>query len=196
MTPTRPSSARPAQRGMALVIVLGVVVLISALVAFAITVANRDGGQAGKRIRDITVQNVAEGALQYARAYFSTTYAVTGKTWDYYLALSYPASPTNSAATTLKGTNPELFPPVPTGYTCFVYARDDADEIPPASPDPTHDNNHLIYIGSSCVGPNGTTAELSAALIWDASRVSYSAQGSGGTHGINNYRGANNQAVH
>lgn len=183
---------RRAHRGMALIVVLGAVVLLTALVAFAITVSNRDGGQAGKRIHNLTTQNVAEGALQYARAFFSANYT----NWSTYLAISYPLGAVGGAATTLKGNYPELFPVVPSGYTCFVYARDDADEIPPALPDPTRDNNHLIYIGANCAGPNNTTAELTAALIWDASRTSYSAQGSGGTHGINNYRGANNQAVH
>jgi hypothetical protein len=179
---------------MALIVVLGAVVLLTALVAFAITVSNRDGAQAGKRIHNLTTQNVAEGALQYARALFSANYT----TWSTYLALSYPFGAVGGAADTLKANRPELFPAVPSGYTCFVYARDDADEIPPATPDPTRDNNHLIYIGANCTGPNGSASELTAVLLWDASgsRTTYTAQGSGGTHGINNYRGANNQAVH
>jgi hypothetical protein len=170
---------------MALIVVLGAVVLLTALVAFAITVSNRDGAQASSRIHNVTTQNVAEGAMQYARAMFSANYI----SWNNYLALTYPASPTSLAAVALKNTNPELFPTVPAGYACYVYARDDADELPPATPDPTHDNNHLIYIGANCTGPNNSASELTAVLIWDASRSSYSTQGSGGTHGINNYRG-------
>ena len=85
---------------------------------------------------------------------------------------------------------------MPAGYSCYIYARDDADELPPATPNPSRDNNQLIYIGAYCTGPANTTAELSAPLLWDASRVAYGSQGSGGTHGVNNYRGANNAAVH
>jgi hypothetical protein len=177
---------------MALIVVLGAVVLLTALVAFAITVSNRDGGQVGKRIHNVNIQNVTEGALQYARALFSSNY----NNWGTYLALSYPLGPIGLSATTLKGTNPELFPTVPTGYTCYVYARDDADETPPLAPNPGRDNNHLIYIGANCAGPNNTAAELTAALLFDPSRNPYTAQGSGGTRGINNYKGANNQGVH
>jgi hypothetical protein len=169
------------ERGIALIVVLSMVVLLTLLVAFAMTVSNRDGAQAGKRIHNMTVQNVAEGGLQYARAFFSVNYLQ----WNTYLALTYPP---------LKANNPELFPAVPSGYSCYVYARDDADELPPAIANAARDNNFLIYIGASCTGPGNTSAELSAPLIWDPSRVSYTAQSSGGTHGISNYRGAGNAA--
>ena len=178
-----PAARHPRQRGLAMVVVLSMVVLLTLVVSFAITVSNRDGAQVGKQIHNLTVQNVAESSLQYARQFFSINYLA----WNNYLALSYPP---------VVGNNPELFPAVPSGYNCYIYARDDADEIPPALSDPTHDNNHLIYIGARCTGPNNTTAELSAPLLWDASRTSYSSQGSGGTHGINNYHGAGNQNVH
>lgn len=170
------------ERGIALVVVLSMVVLLTLVVSFAITVSNRDGTQAGKRIHNLTVQNVTESALQYSRSFFSVNYLL----WHKYLGLTYPP---------VQGTNPELFPVVPSGYSCYIYARDDADEIPPAIPDPTTDNNHLIYVGASCTGPQNTSAELSAPLLWDASRTGYTAQGSGGTHGINNYRGATNVVI-
>lgn len=197
MTSSRRSFPLRAARGMALVVVLVMVAVITSMVAFAITVSGRDNTQAGKRVHNLSVQNVAEGALQYARAFFTTNYLYWNKgSGKGYLGLTYPTSLSGSAAATFQTNNPELFPTVPAGYLCMVYARDDADELPPALPDPTHDNNQLIYVGAFCTGPGNIVAEVSAALIWDASRVTYGAQSSGGAHGINNYRGANNRAVH
>lgn len=196
MQPTRKQFPRRAARGMALVIVLVMVVVITALVAFAITVSGRDNTQTGKRVHNLSVQNVAEGALQYARAFFSVNYLQWNKgSGKGYLGLVYPTGPTASGAAAFKTANPELFPTVPAGYACLVYARDDADELPPALPDPGKDNNQLIYVGATCVGPANISAEVSGALIWDASRTTYGSQSSGGAHGTNNYRGANNQAV-
>ncbi|MBS2023362.1 MAG: hypothetical protein JST92_13205 [Deltaproteobacteria bacterium] len=184
------SSKQP--RGVAIAMVLVVIVVLSVLIAFAITVSNRDNVQTAKRVHNLTEQNVAEGALQYARAFFSQNYT----SWSTYLGLTYPPDAIGSAAVTFKSAHPELFPAVPSGYTCFVYARDDADELPPATPKPGQDNNHLIYIGAVCNGPANTSAELSATLIWDASRVQYTSQAGEGSHGVNNYHGANNQSVH
>jgi hypothetical protein len=175
-------SNQPRHRGIALVIVLCMVVLVAAAVAFAIQVAGKDVRDNGKQIHNLTIQDVTEGAMQQARAFFSTT--ATMKQWNTYLALPYPTSPIGSAATTLKSTHSELFPAVPTGFTCFMYARDDADELPPAANDPTHDNNQTIYIGALCTGPNNSTAELSGVLTFDNSRFKYSAGGASGNGGV------------
>jgi hypothetical protein len=162
-------------RGIALVIVLSMVVLVALAVAFAINVAGKDVRDSGKQIHNLTVQDVTEGTMQQARAFFSST--VIMKKWNTYLAAPYPASPVGSGATALKSLFPELFPTVPSGFTCYMYARDDADEVPPATNDPLHDNNHTIYIGAVCAGPNNTTAELTGVLTFDDSRFKYAAGG-------------------
>src|SRR5471030_2240442 len=60
-------------RGIALVIVLSMVVLVAFAVAFAITVASKDVRDSAKQIHNLTIQNVTEGAMQEARAFFSRT---------------------------------------------------------------------------------------------------------------------------
>ncbi|HEX4383577.1 MAG TPA: hypothetical protein VH083_11525 [Myxococcales bacterium] len=170
-------ASRPKKhRGIALIVVLSMVVLIALAVAFAINVAGKDTRDNAKQIHNLTLQNVTEGALQQARAVFSAQML----NWDKYLGATingvtivYPVTPTDSTAVTLKSTNPELFPAVPSGFACFIYAKDDADEIPPATNNPTHDNNHTIYIGAVCSGPGSTTSELTGVLSFDDSRFKY-----------------------
>lgn len=160
MEKVRPNGRR--HRGIALVVVLSMVALVALAVAFAIQVSGKDMRDNGKQIHNLTIQNVAEGAMQQARAFYSKNMLQ----WDSYLAIANP--PDRSA-------HPELYATVPAGFSCYLYARDDADELPPAVNDPFHDNNHTIYIGSVCTGPGKTTAEVSGVLTFDDSRFTYSA---------------------
>jgi len=160
MDSIRPNGRR--HRGMALVVVLSMVALVALAVVFAIKVSGKDMQDNGKQIHNLTVQNVAEGAMQQARAFYSKNMLQ----WDSYLAIRNP--PDRSA-------HPELYATVPAGFSCYLYARDDADELPPAVNDPFHDNNHTVYIGSVCTGPGTTSAEVSGVLTFDDSRFTYAA---------------------
>jgi len=151
------------------------VVLVTLAVVFAINVANKDGRDGAKQIHNLTVQNVTEGAMQQARSFFSTTANML--LWNTYLAVSYPPD---------KATYPQLWPTVPAGFSCYIYARDDADELPPAANDPFHDNNHTIYIGAVCTGPGGTSSELTGVLTFDDSRFKYTSGSASSTFNPNN----------
>lgn len=146
---------------MAMLAVLAVVVLITLLVAFAITMSGQERTEAARSIHATKLDDATESSLQYARGFFAQLpYAK----WNTYLAVSYPPS---------KATNPELFPALPAGsiYSCYIYARDDEDEFPPAAPNPKVDNNLRIFVGAVCTEPaaNGgvTTAELSSPLEYN-----------------------------
>jgi hypothetical protein len=154
------SRALRKHRGIALVIVLSMVVLVAFAVAFAITMSGKDTRDNAKQIHNLTIQNVAEGSMQQARAFFSTNMLI----WNTYLAVPNPPD---------KVAHPELYPTVPAGFSCYMYARDDADELPPAVNNPLRDNNQTIYIGSVCTGPGNTTAELTGVLTFDNSRFKY-----------------------
>jgi len=149
-------------RGIALVIVLSMVVLVAFAVAFAITVASKDVRDSAKQIHNLTIQNVTEGAMQEARAFFSKNMLQ----WNTYLAVTNPPDTALHA---------DLYPTVPAGFSCYIYARDDADELPPAVNNPLRDNNHTIYIGAVCNGPNNTSSELTGVLTFDDSRFKYTA---------------------
>lgn len=156
-------------RGIALVVVLSMIVLIALVVAFAINVGGKDTRDGAKQIHNLTVQNVTEGAMQQGRVLFSKNQLL----WDTYLAITYPLTVTPAAIATFAAANPTLAPAVPAGYSCYVYARDDADELPPAVNNPRHDNNHVIYIGAVCSGPGNTTSELTSVLTFDDTRYRY-----------------------
>jgi len=156
-------------RGIALVVVLSMIVLIALVVAFAISVGGKDTRDGAKQIHNLTVQNVTEGAMQQARVFFSKNQT----TWDTYLSIVYPTTTTAASIATFAAANPLMAPAVPAGFACYIYARDDADELPPAPNNPRHDNNHVIYIGAVCSGPGNTTSELTSVLTFDDTRYKY-----------------------
>lgn len=182
----KPVRIRRAERGMALVVVLSMVVLLTLMVGFAITSSGTDNRQMAKAFTNTNTTGVTESALQYGRSFFSANYLQ----WSKYLAIdysSYTVSPTQGQA---PKNNPELqVPNLPTGYTCAIYARDDADELPPAAPNPQVDNNLRIFVGAVCLSPTGKLSELMAPIDY-SSTAHYTSQGSGGTQGNNNVTGS------
>jgi len=172
-----------AQRGMAMVVVLSMVVLLTVLVSFAITISNQDRGQASKQISNAGIDAALESSLQYSRGLFAANY-LTSNHWSNYLSLDY-SSP--SSISSLETAYPELVVPgLPSNFSCVAYARDDMDE-PLGMNDAGVDNNLRIFVGALCTTPEGKTAEISAPLEYNPTATTYSSQGSGGTQGINNY---------
>lgn len=185
-------------RGIAMITVLGIVVFLTIIVAFAITISGRDQRETGKLIHNLNIQQMTEATLQRARGYF----AVRKDRWNPVLAyfVSNPvilqppsAIPAAIAKLTSDGFGDLINPNTPQGYTCYMYARDNIDEFPPLNNNPSVDNDGMIYIGAVCVqtGSGGSAqsspliAELTAPLL-DSSSSGYKSQASGGTEGINN----------
>ena len=112
-------------RGMALLIVLGVVVLLSMMVAVAMSWSKNDRSRGAKLVHNLTVQELAESTLQFGRGYYAQNYAL----WNTHLAYFVSAR----TVAQVKTDHPELIAPLPvgTGYDCFTYAKDDVDELPP-----------------------------------------------------------------
>ena len=169
-----------AQRGFAMFAVLGVVLLLSVIIAFTIQISGQERRQAGKGVHNQSLQNATESALQYAKNYFLAKYPGGG--WDTYLSyfVTNPAvlDTGDHVATTIAAIaafDPGLIPPqgnAGTNYSCFIYARDDLDELDTAN-NPSHDNNQLIYVGAVCkvtpdAGRPPLVSELSAPLIFAA----------------------------
>src|SRR5258708_29009939 len=146
---------------MAMLVVLAIVTLVTILVAFAIMQGGRERAQAAASIHALKLEDITESSLQYARGFFAQLpYAK----WNTYLAVAYPP---------VQATYPELYPPMPanSNYSCYIYARDDEDEFPPAVPNPKVDNNLRIFVGAVCSQPAAdsvpVTAELSAPLEYN-----------------------------
>jgi len=209
--------------GMAMVVVLGIVIVLSVVVAFAITLSDRERRETGKLVHNITIQDMTESTLQRARGFFAVAYLPNAFncTWNCYLAyfVNNPVilTPSGGSAPTLGQVNTSL-PPLNTahpelvrcgpggsctnvepkmlpGYTCYMYLRDNADEIPPLANNPSQDNDLLAYVGAVCIetqqraGSLSTTpliAELTAPLLYNPTAAQYSNQASGGTQGLNN----------
>lgn len=184
---TRPAPA-PAPRGFALFAVLGVVLLLSVIVAFTIQITAQERTQSGRQVLNQTLQNVTESALEYGKALMVSRYPITTDPsppvgahtgWDKYLGwfIDNPADLSSNAAiatylSKVSAFDPSLIAPSPPGYSCFIYARDDIDEFPAVTNNnPRFDNNQLIYVGAVCSIADTSTgapriAELSATAMF------------------------------
>jgi hypothetical protein len=195
---------------MAMVIVLGIVIVLSLLVAFAVTMSGRERIATGKLVHNLSIQDLTESTLQRARGFFAQNYGPGGNTWNLYLAyfVDHPviltpsggSAPTltqvNASITTLTTDHPELLNPnTPSGYVCYMFVRDNVDEFPPLANNPRQDNDLLVYVGAVCVetqargGSNQSSplvAELTAPLLFNPTAAQYANQASGGTQGLNN----------
>jgi hypothetical protein len=193
---------------MAMVVVLSMVVVLGAIVAFAITMSGSESRNTGKLVHNMSMQSLTEATLQYGRNYFATNYGANGSRWNLFLAyfvdtpllldtqanltatLNHLQNDTLSDGTPVKvliNTN------TPSGTTCYVHVRDNVDELPPLTNNPRQDNDLLIYLGAVCVQQGGgntqsqpLVAELVAPLLFNASSAMYLNQASGGTQGVNN----------
>jgi len=171
---------------MALLIVLGVVVLLSVLVAVAMSWSKNDRSRTGKLVHNLTVQELAESTLQFGRGYYAQNYAA----WNTHLAYFVSARTVAQVTTD----HPELMMQLPagTGYDCFTFAKDDVDELPPAVNNPAVDNNLSIFVGAFCLeqspppGRAALQAELVSPLELNPAGRSCASQFSGGTQGVNN----------
>ena len=67
---------------MTLLIVLGVVVLLTVLVAVSMSWSKNDRSRMGKLVHNLTVQELAESTLQFGRGYYAQNYAA----WNTHLA--------------------------------------------------------------------------------------------------------------
>jgi hypothetical protein len=176
---------------MALLVVLGVVVLLSAVVAAAMSWSRNDRARTGKLVHNLTVQELTESTLQFGRAYYSRLAAQSSnKAWNPYLGYFVSAR----TVAQVKADHPELVAPLPagTGYDCFAYAKDDLDELPPNGNDPATDNNMQIFVGAFCLeqapppGRAALQAELMSPLEFNPAANPCGSQFSGGTQGVNN----------
>jgi type II secretory pathway pseudopilin PulG len=175
---------RDGERGFAMLVVLVILALLTAVLAGAIYYSRQDRVNASKSVHNLTVQEVTESTLQYARTFFAQNYAA----WNTYLAYFVTARTLANVTTD----HPELLPPLAAGtnYDCYIYARDDADELPPATNNPSVDNNLRIFVGAVCSSKAGVTpavrSELIAPLEYNPASQSCQSQFSGGTQGVNN----------
>ena len=187
---------RQKARGMAMLTVLGIVVLLTVIVTFALTISGRERREAGKLIHNLTIQQMTEGTLQRARGFFAQNYSAWGTYLTYFVVtplLLQPASQIPLTLNTLTTDHPELINPnTPSGFSCYMYLRDNVDEFTTVN-DPKVDSDQLVFVGAVCVQTvtnlsdqsTPLIAELTAPIVY-TSPVQYGNQSSGGTLGANN----------
>ncbi len=168
------------QRGFALLITLGLVVLLTVIVTFALVIAGQEQRQSGKQVHNATMVNAAESALQFGASYLQTKYPANG--WDAYLGYFVDHPPVLDTSAHIAATmaavaafDPNLIVTNASGYSCFIYARDDMDEYGSGTNNPRHDNNQLIFVGAVCTSSTPASnqnkpilAELQTPLIYVA----------------------------
>jgi hypothetical protein len=194
---TAPQKVDRSARGMAILLVMGIVFLLLSIASFAIVLSQQERKNAGKEIHNASMQEMAESTLQLARNFFAAQYF----SWGVYLAyfVDNPVQIKDAAAAKayvakVRAAHPELFGNAPAGYDCFMYAQDNVDEYAPAPNDPKRDNDLLIYIGAVCIQQqqggstvsNQLIAELSAPLLFSPTANIYRSQASGGSQDNNN----------
>lgn len=190
-----------------MVVVLSMVVVLGAIVAFAIIVSGQESRNTGRLVHNMTLQEETEATLQYGRNFFANNYGPNGTKWNMYLSyfvdnpvILSPASAITASLNTLQAATFSdgskgialINPNIPSGTTCFIYCHDNVDELPPkAKNNPRVDNDGLIYVGAVCVQQvqgsgqsNPLVAELVGPLFYTAAQ--YSSQGGGGPQGLNN----------
>ena len=196
-------------RGMAMVVVLSMVVVLGAIVAFAIILSGSERRNTGKLVHNMTLQAATEATLQYGRNFYANNYGSAGTKWNMYLTYFVDTpllfdTPANIAITIahLQGdtfsdaspVNVVINPNTPSGTTCYTYIHDNVDELPPLVNNPRRDNDLLVFVGAFCIQVGGgntqknnpLTAELVAPLLFNANSAMYLNQASGGTQGLNN----------
>jgi Tfp pilus assembly protein PilX len=194
---TDPRAAHRTDRGMAIVVVLGIVALLLSIASFAIVLSQQERKNAGKEIHNASIQEMTESTLQLARNFFAANYFKWGSYLAYFVDNPVQIKDPTAAKTyvaNLKTAHPELFANPPSGYDCFMYAQDNVDEFPPVPNDPKRDNDLLIYIGAVCIQQQqgGSTqrdqliGELSAPLLYSPTANIYRSQASGGSQDNNN----------
>lgn len=160
-------------RGSALLTVLILMAILTAMVSSLLLYANHQRLRAVGMARTQNRQSCAEAGLQYARAYFGrnnycTSTGTICSNWETFLKTPSIYNPVpaswrvaNEAATLqtaikttlFQGLHPELFTDLDNDgkNDVYIYVRDNDDELLPAVNNPKLDNDQNVIVGAVCV---------------------------------------------
>jgi hypothetical protein len=182
-----------AQRGSALIVTMSVMAVVMLAVASLMLVVQHTRINAINQARSMPRNYCVDTGLQLARLYFGNNFS----SWNTYLSdpahydpvvsswnpAATAANPTSAA---LQAAHPELFADLDGDGQpdVYIYVRDNADELPPATENWMRDNDMQVYVGAVCISstlvprlPNGKpdTSLLSAEalLVYNAINAQY-----------------------
>lgn len=158
----------PTPRGSALLTSLVLMAILLGVVSSLFVYVNYQRRRATSVSRAQTRSSCAQSGLQYARSYFGRNVNCGGTCvgWGTYLSTPsvynpVPASWNTTAAalqasirtSSFQSAHPELFTDLDNDGKpdVYIYVRDNEDEMLPASPNPSRDNDQNVIIGSICI---------------------------------------------
>lgn len=150
--------SREDQRGSAIIVSMGIVILVLLTVLALISFSGLSRSRATAMLRSMNRLTCAQDGLELARAYYGRNFP----SWNNYLSQpsiynpvatawnTTPAVPTSAA---LQTSNPELFADLDGDGVndVYIYIRDNADELPPAVNNPARDNDQNVIAGALCI---------------------------------------------
>jgi hypothetical protein len=167
------------ERGSALLTVLILMAILTAMVASLLLYANHQRLRAVSAARAQNRQSCAEAGLQFARAYFGRNNYCAGtgtacSNWETYLKTPSVYNPvpatwstpsgavqTDTAAalqlaiktSAFQSAHPELFTDLDNDgkNDVYIYVRDNDDELKPAVSNPLRDNDQNVIVGAICI---------------------------------------------
>lgn len=169
------TTTRQLDRGSALLTVLILMGILTAMVGSVLLYANHQRLRAVGMARTQNRQSCAEAGLQFARAYFGRNNYCGGScsNWETYLRTpsvydpvpaSWSASGTLQSAnaatlqaaiktTAFQAAHPELFTDLDGDgkNDIYIYVRDNDDELAPAASNPLRDNDQNVIVGAICI---------------------------------------------
>jgi hypothetical protein len=150
------------QRGSGLLTAMIAVTIILTVTAGILYYSNSENTRSINISRGVPRNYCVEAGLQLARAYYGKNRA----SWTSFLASPSIYNPVGSSCltskslatadptnTTFQGAHPELFADLDADgkNDVYIYIRDNEDELPPALPDCTRDNDAQVIVGAVCI---------------------------------------------
>lgn len=202
--------------GSALLTVLILMGILTAMVASVLLYANHQRLRAVSMTRAQSRQSCAEAGLQFARAYFGRNSYCGGacSNWETYLKTPSVYNPVPASwrvanealalqasikTTAFQALHPELFTDLDNDgkNDVYIYVRDNDDELLPAVNNPLKDNDQNVIVGTICISttlvprredglPDPDSLVLEAMLSFNSPGTLYYAQAAAGASGDGN----------
>jgi hypothetical protein len=167
-----------ARRGSALITVVVIIAVIMLMILGLLQYAGAERQRAIANAHRVDRLGCAATGLQLARGYYGRNVALWNSTFlaqanrSVYNPLDpvAPAAADDGALTALETSHPELFADLDGDgkFDVYMYVRDNADELPPATDNPYQDNDQNVIVGAMCISSTLQPHRLDGTVDSDA----------------------------